>query len=70
MITQQKNELKPCPFCGCEVHINRINFYQVKIHGAHDLDCIFANMFYTTFFNDEEEAKEAWNRRTNDESKT
>lgn len=60
------DNLKPCPFCGNEV-VRRIglmglNFFKCKSCGA---VTSFDNDYYNTHKN---EAIEAWNRRTNDET--
>lgn len=63
MITQQKNELKPCPFCGAGA----------VIMGKRAVYIMCGNyrcMARTEKFSCVKIAKEAWNRRTNDESKT
>lgn len=58
------NDLKPCPFCGGKAirYVNVKNLVRVY--------CPFSNYCpvhpCTGFFKKQEDADEAWNRRTND----
>lgn len=60
------NELKPCPFCGCEVEIVCIGggwFWRHK-NNPSDIACVITHSKkYKTY----EEAIEAWNRRADNE---
>lgn len=59
------NELKSCPFCGCEeIKISTGNIYKQKI--SYWCCCLNCNARASYFF-DEEEAIEAWNRRVKNE---
>lgn len=69
-------DLKPCPFCGCEVEavdahyvpwlINTGEYF--KIVGNHDEECVFPFLGYDFFFESKEAAIEAWNRRADDDT--
>ena len=50
-------ELKPCPFCGGEAHF---------VNGSTWLACAGCGA-ETSFFDTQEEAAEAWNRRADNE---
>jgi hypothetical protein len=61
------NELKPCPFCGCDCSLVQNTdvgiFPGFKVVGFHDEECVFTRMHYVEMYDSEEEAIEAWNRR-------
>ncbi len=50
-------KLKPCPFCGHEAQINKDEW---------SIQCSYCPA-YMGYFNTEQEAVEAWNRRVKDE---
>lgn len=54
-----ENELKPCPFCGGEARICSAGFEATYIRCANIKDCGCKFEWFDT----EEEAIEAWNRR-------
>ena len=56
------NELKKCPFCGGEADCNNAGFIKAGnlMWATECLDCGVT----TDFFDSEQEAIEAWNRRT------
>ena len=65
-------ELKSCPFCGGEAELTHTNdnnhypFVRCK-YGAYLKPKCMANMYPWLNYKTDEEAIEAWNRRTNDE---
>ena len=68
-------ELKPCPFCWCAVEVANPHYAPwltntgryFKIVGNHDEECVFNLLGYNYFYESEEDAIEAWNRRVNNE---
>ena len=56
--------LKPCQFCGAEGDIT-YNYYKKFDPYCTNDDCFLNKLEY--WFETEQEAIEAWNRRTNDE---
>ena len=67
-------DLKPCPFCGCEIAVERKGRFpndpfidQYKLVGKHKDECVFEELNWMGGYETEEEAIEAWNRRTNDD---
>lgn len=59
-------ELKPCPFCGGEADCNNVAFERAgKPMWA--VECMKCGVV-TDFFDNEEDANEAWNRRVSDEN--
>lgn len=63
------HDLKPCPFCGGEAYICKENIpYHPTLYAV---DCGNDKCLVdpsTEFYEDKEEAIEAWNRRVKDES--
>lgn len=57
------DELKPCPFCGAEGDIN-YNYDKKFAPYCINEDCFLNELNHG--FETEQEAIEAWNRRTND----
>jgi len=59
-------ELKPCPFCGHEVHLDR-TFYSLWREYA--IYCENCDMWFTLddVYAHEEDIVEAWNRSVNNE---
>lgn len=58
-------ELKPCPFCGCEVRLDiAYSYFRDTV-----IYCDGCDMVYTLDDCDatKEQIAEAWNRRVNDE---
>ena len=76
------SELKPCPFCGNEVEVEKIPLWYGNGHGYKDCyefkiwckkcGCRVDQPENDSVYRSEEEAKknaiEAWNRRASDES--
>ena len=67
-------ELKPCPFCGCEVEAVDSHFAPwvrsgyFGIIGNHSEECVFNLLsckFFYESYDSKEEAIKAWNRRAN-----
>lgn len=61
-------ELKPCPFCGCQVvvftsiyGVHGANDYYAILH-PEDTDCILDDVC-TSSYEDKEELIQDWNRR-------
>ena len=54
-------ELKPCPFCGCEVEI-RIGVYTAYYLAHPETDCMLCG-FASYFTKDKNELINDWNRR-------
>lgn len=58
-------ELKPCPFCGAKASICETwRYYKFKIVAKHNPICVFDNLQWVIFYETEEDAINAWNRRT------
>lgn len=57
------DNLKPCPFCGAAANI-RFDFKHDYVVFCTNEFCMLNELEYG--FDSEEEAIEAWNRRTND----
>lgn len=57
------DNLKSCPFCGAAANIT-FNFKHDYVVFCTNEDCFLNELEYG--FDSEEEAIEAWNRRTND----
>lgn len=57
------NNLKPCPFCGAAANIG-FDFKHDYVVFCTNEFCMLNELEYG--FDSEEEAIEAWNRRTND----
>lgn len=57
------DELKPCPFCGAEGDIT-YNYDKKFVPYCINTDCFLNELEYG--FETQQEAIEAWNRRTND----
>lgn len=62
-------DLKPCPFCGCSVHLYKRKYPNgetaIGISGMHAEDCIMERCFPN--FDNMEEAAEAWNMRAEED---
>ena len=59
-------KLKPCPFCGGEAKYLAHTFY--KMSSTYGVRCDECGSESRQFFENEEEAAEAWNRRVKDEN--
>ncbi len=59
-------ELKPCPFCGSAAHIAKNYKGNYTVECDNYLYCIASKM---VFWDYEEDAVEAWNRRPEDEQR-
>lgn len=57
------NELKPCPFCGGEQTIRKINGHYVLAATNHKRGCIVRELIPYASFDTEAEAIAAWNTR-------
>lgn len=55
------DELKPCPFCGCKARVLTTSDFYYEVLCL-NLECKINPA--TRFYKKEEEAIEAWNRRT------
>ena len=81
MVLERMNELKPCPFCGNEVNIEKIPLwygngrgysgcYEFKIK-CDNCGCTVHQPKTDSVYRSEEKAREnaikAWNRRVNDD---
>jgi len=69
-ISEIKPKLKPCPFCGCEITVERKGWFrsdtiidQYKLVGKHKDGCIFSELSWMGGYETQDEAIEAWNRR-------
>ena len=69
------NELKPCPFCGCNMHIEEGVYPngepKLRPFGWHDEDCPLEAVTFHTYPEDGwtiEILTERWNRRANKET--
>lgn len=62
LVTTMPNELKPCPFCGGIPRIieNKLNLNKI-LYGVYCVD--EHHEVSVGYFDSEEEATEAWNRR-------
>lgn len=64
----QETTLRPCPFCGCSVHIEEwrevdlSRYYEIT--GDHDETCFFTINDNPQYLTSKPEAIMAWNRRT------
>lgn len=58
------DRLKNCPFCGAVAKMNRVSTAKFKVIANHDHECIFCYLGYIMWFETEDEAVEAWNRRS------
>lgn len=56
-------ELKPCPFCG-----RKADLYKYAKNGMFLVRCEYCGV-ETIYFDKEEDATEAWNRRACDDTK-
>lgn len=68
-------ELKPCPFCGCDMKIYHGTYpngdEQIELYGFHNFDCPLYTVSWHTYPEDgwtEEKIAERWNRRVSDGS--
>ena len=53
------NKLKPCPFCGAEAEVHKNVFAEGTVYTVECISCSCG----LDWFDTEEEAIEAWNRR-------
>lgn len=63
---RSKPQLKPCPFCGCEIAVarkERTIIEQYKLIGIHKDGCVFSELSWMGGYETPDEAAEAWNRR-------
>ena len=67
------SELKPCPFCGCDVTIRKDKYPngddRIEPYGYHNLDCPLYAASWHTYPEDgwtEDKIIDAWNRRVGD----
>lgn len=60
-----KNALKPCPFCGGEANVIEHRFH--GLDSSYGLQCKKCKAETYQFYESEEKAIEAWNRRAGEE---
>lgn len=60
-------QLKPCPFCGKGVHMIDLGTSFALDHDDGDRECFNFLEFRKIIFKTDETARDAWNRRANDE---
>jgi hypothetical protein len=63
-------ELKPCPFCGTQAHVNRLKWsasprYFVSCGNGMGKCIASEHNTFGRFYTNRDDAIEAWNRRTN-----
>ena len=60
-------ELKPCPFCGCKAELIPHKFYSPKTKtwevGNYGVECAVCFASGWQFYENEDNAVKAWNRR-------
>ena len=61
------NVLKPCPFCGGEADVIEHRFY--GLDSSYGLRCEKCKAETYQFYESEEKAIEAWNRRAGEDGK-
>lgn len=69
------SDLKPCPFCGRKVLVEKIEprLYDPSYNHNYSVVCYWCDLYfgydiyYGGEYDTEEEAAEAWNRRVDDE---
>lgn len=66
--------MKPCPFCGCEMKIEKGKYPngdpKIVPRGFHNLDCILRAASFHTYPEEgwtEEKIAELWNQRSGEE---
>jgi len=59
------NDLLPCPFCGCEMHVDPVARDWWRLYGYHDEDCMLYEQRHDAPQTDEQKALliAAWNTR-------
>ena len=64
------SELKPCPFCGCDMEIRQDKYpdgsERIELYGYHEENCILGAVLWCTYPEDggtDENLAEAWNCR-------
>lgn len=65
-----RNELKPCPFCGGEAHIDKHKPLESEYGQVMWMACcnnLCCTALLTSYFPRRKDAIAAWNRRANDE---
>ena len=65
----EHNELKPCPFCGDEAHLDRHDIFcdcGAKIEIPQYVNSKVSIGGFPTYEEAKQQMIEAWNRRTND----
>ena len=63
-------EPKPCPFCGCEMHLEK-GFYPTgyvkwQLYGWHGPYCLFSVSVHIPSGSDKSDLIAAWNGRANE----
>ena len=63
-------EPKPCPFCGCEMHLEK-GFYPTgyvkwQLYGWHGPYCLFSVSVHIASGSDKSDLIAAWNGRANE----
>lgn len=64
------NDLKPCPFCGCNMKLWRKKYPDgsegIEPYGFHEYDCVMDGVLWCLWPEDgwtEEKIADAWNNR-------
>lgn len=64
---EMESSLKPCPFCGMEARLDK--FGSVVVVGCDTIGC-FCNIGSNPIFKTMDEARKAWNKRSDEKSGT